>query len=191
MRPARGRRARPAQHPSRARARWNSRRHPARFGAVAGCVGGQRARDARHARLARHDPRSRLTRHGRHRRWALRAVARVAVHRHRFVRQRARVPGDRTQLVRHPRPVPSIATTRGCYVTRHGGAGGTATAAAAHTVTARALFDQQASQHPSPRQLSRPSLSATAAMTSAVSGSAHHQPAIAFAASPTSSAIER
>jgi hypothetical protein len=55
--------------------------------------------------------------------------------------------------------------------------------------------DETDQQHPSaqlsPRQVSRPSLSATAAMTSAAAGSAHHQPASAFASSPTRSAIER
>src|SRR5207248_10184111 len=66
-----------------------------------------------------------------------------------------------------------------------------ATAAAARWLTAHASFRQQASQQPSPRQLSRPSLSATAAMTSAVSGSAHHQPASALAPSPSRRAIER
>src|SRR6476661_10209614 len=50
---------------------------------------------------------------------------------------------------------------------------------------------QQPSAQPSPSQLSRPSFAATAAIASAVSGSAHHQPAIAFAPRPTSSAIER
>lgn len=44
--------------------------------------------------------------------------------------------------------------------------------------------DQQASQHPSPSQLSRPSLTAIAAMTMAAAGSAHHHPRAAFETRP-------
>src|SRR5436190_9306253 len=55
----------------------------------------------------------------------------------------------------------------------------------------RGRGQQQPSAQPSPRQLSRPSLTATAAIARAVSGSAHHQPASAFAPNPRSSAIER
>jgi sulfoxide reductase heme-binding subunit YedZ len=47
---------------------------------------------------------------------------------------------------------------------------------------------QQAAQQASPRHACRPSRTATAAMTRAVSGSAHHQPATTFAPSPTRSA---
>ena len=103
----------------------------------------------------------------------------------------ARVPGNRERLARNACPVRSGAATRGHHVSRDGAARGTATDAAARCLTAHASFRQQASQQPSPRQLSRPSLSATAAMTSAVSGSAHHQPASAFAPRPSKSAIER
>ncbi len=50
---------------------------------------------------------------------------------------------------------------------------------------------QQRSQQPSPRQLSRPSLTATAAITNAAAGSIHHKPKSAFAPRPINSAIER
>jgi rhodanese-related sulfurtransferase len=50
---------------------------------------------------------------------------------------------------------------------------------------------QQTSQQASPRHASRPSRTATAAITSAVIGSAHHQPARALAPRPISSAVER
>jgi methionine sulfoxide reductase heme-binding subunit len=50
---------------------------------------------------------------------------------------------------------------------------------------------QQAAQQASPRHAWRPSRTATTAITRAVSGSAHHQPATAFAPSPTRSAPER
>lgn len=43
---------------------------------------------------------------------------------------------------------------------------------------------QQPSAQPSPRQLSTPSRAATAAMTKAAAGSAHHQPSSAFAPRP-------
>lgn len=46
-------------------------------------------------------------------------------------------------------------------------------------------------QHASPRQASSPSRTATAAMTSAASGSAHHQPRAEFATSPAGSTPER
>ena len=46
-------------------------------------------------------------------------------------------------------------------------------------------------QQLSPRQLSRPSRPATAAIISAVAGSAHHQPRAALSVSPTRSAAER
>ena len=46
-------------------------------------------------------------------------------------------------------------------------------------------------QQLSPRQLSRPSRAATAAMTSAAAGSAHQQPKTALSVSPTRSAAER
>ena len=46
-------------------------------------------------------------------------------------------------------------------VTCLGATGDPATATAARAVIARAMFDQQVSQHPSPRQLSRPSFTAT------------------------------
>ena len=48
-------------------------------------------------------------------------------------------------------------------------------------------------QHPqaSPRQLRRPSRAATAAITSAATGSAHHRPKSAFAPRPIRSATER
>ena len=57
----------------------------------------------------------------------------------------------------------------------------------------RDLLECRAQQHSqlSPFQESRPSLSATAAITRAATGSAHHQPASAFASKPTSSATER
>src|SRR5439155_3203228 len=77
------------------------------------------------------------------------------------------------RLARHAYVARFVATTRGRHVTRVSAAGGTATATAARAVTARASFDQQASQQPSPRQLSRPSLAATAAMTSAVNYRSH------------------
>jgi hypothetical protein len=41
-------------------------------------------------------------------------------------------------------------------------------------------------QQPSPRQASRPSFAAMAAMSSPATGSAHHQPSVAFSPSPTS-----
>jgi hypothetical protein len=50
--------------------------------------------------------------------------------------------------------------------------------------------DQQQSQL-SPRQLSAPSFAATAAITSAAAGSAHHQASSAFASRPMSSATDR
>ena len=58
---------------------------------------------------------------------------------------------------------------------------------------ARRAGQQQPSavQQLSPRQLSRPSRAATAAMTSAAAGSAHHQPKAALSVSPTSRAAER
>src|SRR5712692_8836967 len=66
---------------------------------------------------------------------------------------------------------------------------GSRTAAAAPQ---RFLGDaQQVSQQPSPRQLSRPSLTATAAITSAAAGSAHHRPHTAFSSSPTNSATDK
>ncbi len=57
-------------------------------------------------------------------------------------------------------------------------------------VAMRVRRAQQQSQL-SPRQLLTPSFAATPAITSAATGSAHHQPASAFASRPTSSAIER
>ena len=58
---------------------------------------------------------------------------------------------------------------------------------------ARRVSQQQPSvvQQLSPRQLSRPSRAATAAMTSAVTGSAHHQPRTALSVRPMSRAAER
>src|SRR3954469_2881715 len=50
---------------------------------------------------------------------------------------------------------------------------------------------QQQPQVSSPRQASRPSRTATAAMISPATGSAHHHPNRAFAPRPMSSAIER
>src|SRR6266545_500984 len=95
------------------------------------------------------------------------------------------------RLAGHERPRRRREGTRGYNVAGDSAAGGSAPTTAVRDVTACGLFDQQASQQPSPRQLSRPSLAATAAMTRAVSGSAHHQPTNAFAPSPSSSAIER
>src|SRR5205807_5038949 len=48
---------------------------------------------------------------------------------------------------------------------------------------AQPIAPQQVSQQPSPRQLSRPSLAATAAMKSAAAGSIHQSPKSAFAPS--------
>ena len=50
---------------------------------------------------------------------------------------------------------------------------------------------QQSLAQPSPRQLARPSRTATAAITSAAKGSAHHQPTSALAPRPIRSASER
>src|SRR5262249_22934390 len=50
---------------------------------------------------------------------------------------------------------------------------------------------QQPSVQPLPRQLCRPSFTATTATARAARGSAHHQPRRAFAPRPTSSATER
>src|SRR5919109_2418023 len=48
-----------------------------------------------------------------------------------------------------------------------------------------------AEQQPSPRQVSTPSRTATAAISSAAAGSSHHQPNSAFPARPTKTAPER
>ena len=50
---------------------------------------------------------------------------------------------------------------------------------------------QQQSSHVSPRQASRPSLTASTAMASAASGSAHHQPTLALRRRPPSRMAER
>jgi len=50
---------------------------------------------------------------------------------------------------------------------------------------------QQVSQQGSPRQASRPSRAARAAMNSAATGSAHHQPRVALATRPTRSTTDR
>src|SRR2546421_12008833 len=52
-------------------------------------------------------------------------------------------------------------------------------------------FTHQQHSQLSPRQLSRPSFTATPAIASAATGSAHHQPSSAFASRPTSSATDR
>ena len=50
--------------------------------------------------------------------------------------------------------------------------------------------DQAQQPQESPRQASRPSRTAIPAITSAATGSAHHQPATAFATRPASSAAD-